>query len=156
MTDETPPGAPPVALFEFFNEIGIIEQLARNRLERALPDGMRVSHFSLLNHLVRLGDGKSPLQLARAFQVAKGAITNTLQKLEAKGFIRLIPDPDDGRAKKVLLTERGRRMRDEAIEAMTPVLAAAEKDLGRAAFTDTLPSLRIIRAWLDERPDRNE
>ena len=41
--------------FRLFTEIGIIEQLARNRLERGLPDGLKVSQFGVLNHLVRLG-----------------------------------------------------------------------------------------------------
>ena len=52
-----------LVLFTVFNEIGIIEQLARNRFERALAtvaDGLRISHFSLLNHFVRLGDDISP------------------------------------------------------------------------------------------------
>ena len=59
-------------LFLFFTEIGIIEQLARNRLESVLPDNMRMSHFVLLNHLVRLGayclhqnrEGLLPMHLA--------------------------------------------------------------------------------------------
>ena len=78
--------------FRFFTEIGIIEQLARNRLERGLPDGLKISQFSVLNHLVRLGGEWSPARLARAFQVTKGAMTNTLQRLEkrANRFRRLV------------------------------------------------------------------
>ena len=72
-------------VFVFFNEIGIIEQLARNLLERALPAGLKQPHFGVLNHLVRLGDDKSPLFLSRAFQVSNGTMTNTLQRLEARG-----------------------------------------------------------------------
>ena len=59
--------------FRLFTEIGIIEQLARNRLERGLPDGLKVSQFVVLNHLVRLGGEWSPARLANAFQVTKGA-----------------------------------------------------------------------------------
>ena len=57
-------------VFAFFNEIGIIEQLARNAFERVMPDGLRLPHFSVLNHFVRLGGERSPGELARAFQVA--------------------------------------------------------------------------------------
>ena len=35
-------------------EIGIIEQLAFMRLEQQLPKGVRISQFSLLNHLLSL------------------------------------------------------------------------------------------------------
>ena len=36
-----------------FSEIFMADQLARNRLGRALPKGMELSHFSVLNHLAR-------------------------------------------------------------------------------------------------------
>ncbi len=135
--------------FRFFNEIGIIEQLARNRFERVLPDGLKVPHFSVLNHLVRLGDGRSPLRLARAFQVTKSTMTNTLQRLEARGLVRIAPDPDDGRGKLVYLTPAGRRIRQKSIKALTPVLAEVEALLGRKALAGTLPVLQRLRAHLD-------
>ena len=53
----------------------MIEQLARTRLARALPRGMELSHFMVLNHFARLGGEKTPAQLARMFHVTKGAMT---------------------------------------------------------------------------------
>ncbi|HNK68572.1 MAG TPA: helix-turn-helix domain-containing protein, partial [Flavobacteriales bacterium] len=44
--------------------------------------GMELSHFSVLNHLARTGEERTPAQLARAFHVTRGAMTNTLTKLE--------------------------------------------------------------------------
>ncbi|MCA3332541.1 MAG: MarR family transcriptional regulator [Roseomonas sp.] len=87
MTTTDPP------TFQLLNEIAIIEQLARNTLERTLPDRLRQPHFAVLNHLVRRGDGASPGALARAFQTAKAAMTNTLHRLEARGLIRVEADP---------------------------------------------------------------
>ena len=58
------PSDPPI--FALLNEVSIIEHLARNRLERVLPEGLRASHFVVLNHLVRLGDGRSLARIARA------------------------------------------------------------------------------------------
>ena len=83
-------------IFRFFTEIGIIEQLARARLERALPDGMKISQFAVLNHLVRLPGKWSPARLASAFQVTRAAMTNTLQRLESRGLIKIEADPGDG------------------------------------------------------------
>jgi hypothetical protein len=57
--------------FRLFNEIGIIEQLSRARFEARLPQGAPCPHFSVLNHLMRVEDGRTPLELARAFQVPK-------------------------------------------------------------------------------------
>lgn len=75
-------------VIRFFNEIGIIEQLARKRFARVLPRGLTLSRFGVRNHVTRLGHESSPLQLARAFQVTKGAMTNTWKRLEGRGLIR--------------------------------------------------------------------
>lgn len=136
-------------IFQLLNEIAIIEQLSRNALERVLPDGLRQPHFAVLNHLVRLGDGKSPIALARAFQTAKAAMTNTLQRLEARGLIRLEPDPKDGRGKRVFLTEAGREMRERAVAAVGPMMAALADTLPEAEASALLPPLRRLRAHLD-------
>ena len=84
-------------LFEFFNEIGIINQLSSTRFERVLPPGLSLAQFSVLNNFARLGGTRTPAQLASAFQVTKGAMTNTLKKLAAGGYINITPDPADGR-----------------------------------------------------------
>jgi hypothetical protein len=66
------------AFFTFFNEVGIIAQLSRAVLEAHLPDGVSASQFSILNHLIRVSDGRTPLELAKAFQVPKTTMTSTL------------------------------------------------------------------------------
>lgn len=48
-----------------FSEILMADQLARARLGKALPKGMELSHFSVLNHLARAGLERSPAQLAK-------------------------------------------------------------------------------------------
>jgi len=135
--------------FRFFTEIGIIEQLARNRLERGLPDGLKISQFSVLNHLVRLGGEWSPARLARAFQVTKGAMTNTLQRLEKRGLIRVLADPRDGRGKLVGLTEAGRETRLRCVESISPLLADLSTELSDKEFASTLPVLEKVRRYLD-------
>ena len=80
---------------QFFVEISIIDQLISVRLARALPDGLSMAGFGVLVHFARRGGEESPAQLASAFQVTKGAMTNTLQRLEAMGYVRVVPDPGD-------------------------------------------------------------
>ena len=82
--NKSPPGE---VYFRLFNEIGIINQLASNRAERAMPHGLTMSQFTVLNHFSRGLPPKPPLELANAFQVTKGAMTNTLKQLEGKGFV---------------------------------------------------------------------
>lgn len=147
-------GDPP--LFTLLNEIGIIEHLARNRMERVLPDGLRVSHFVVLNHLVRLGDGRSPARIARAVQVERPAMTNTIQKLEARGLVRVGPHPSDGRGKLVFLTEAGRAARAAAVSAATAAIAPLAEGLPDAEIAAALPLLRRLRAALDAARDAEE
>jgi DNA-binding MarR family transcriptional regulator len=140
-------------LFALLNEVAIIEHLARNRLERALPDGQRLSHFVVLNHLTRMGDGRSPARIARAVQVERPAMTNTLQKLEARGLVRLDPDPKDGRGKLVFLTEAGRAARDHAVALANAAIAPVAPDITPTEIAAALPLLRRLRAALDAARD---
>ena len=141
-------------LFRLFNEIGIIEQLARARFERSLPDGLKLSHFTVLNHFVRLGGERSPAELARAFQVTKGAMTNTLQRLEARGLVEISPDPHDGRAKRVRITPAGERTRAAAVAAVAPGFADLEKQISQEDIAAALPFLERIRSHLDRARDK--
>jgi DNA-binding MarR family transcriptional regulator len=136
--------------FKFFNEIGIIEQLARNRFERVLPGEMRIAHFGVLNHFARLGGERSLVNLARAFQVSKPAMTNTVQRLEASGFVKVRPDPEDGRGKLVSLTAAGLRARQSAIAALGGEIALMRQALPPEVFANALSSLTTVRQWLDE------
>ena len=52
-----------------FSEMFMADQLARARLARALPKGMELSHFSVLNHLARTKGERTPAQLALAWCV---------------------------------------------------------------------------------------
>ena len=140
-------------LFELFNEIGIIQQLAGTAFNHRLPDGLHVSHFSVVNHLCRLGDGRTPLRIARAFQVTKATMTNTLAKLEARGLIEIQENPADGRSKLVFLTEDGRSFQKKAIATLYPVLDELDRELDTVQLSKILPKLRALRAYLDAHRD---
>ena len=146
---------PPSGLlyFSVFNEIGIIDQLAQTALERALPHGLTRSQFALLNHFALRGGMQSPAELATAFQVTRGAMTNTVQRLAAKGLLDVVDDPKDGRAKKVGLTAAGRRVRDEAIAALGPMFRRMSEAIPADAFERLLEDLRPLRMWMDAARD---
>lgn len=149
MTDAPSPDPIPDA-FRVLNEIGIVQQLAAARFAAVLPHGMSVAQFAVLNHFARLGGERSVVALARAFQVTKPTMGELVQKLAAKGFLAVRPDPHDKRSKRVGLTAAGRAARDEAIAALGPDIAALERALGREFFAGLLGPLARLRAWLDE------
>ena len=131
-----------------FSEIFTADQLARKRLSRALPRGMELSHFSVLNHLARLSEERTPAQLARSFHLTRGAMSNTLAKLEWAGHVHVRPDWDDARRKFVSISPAGRSARDAAIAAITPIITEAVNDIGPARVRAALPVLRELRERL--------
>lgn len=142
----------PVA-FRVFNEIAIIDQLARTRVERVLPGGLTIAQFSVLNHFVRLGGERSPARLARAFQVTKQTMTSTLGRLERAGLVEVRADATDGRAKVVAITEAGRAARQACLAAMAPVLDRFARLIGADALAALAPELARIRQLLDAERD---
>ena len=132
-----------------FGELFMADQLARNRVSKALPRGMELSHFSVLNHLARVGDERSPAQLAKAFHVTRGAMTNTLARLEWAGHIHIRPDWDDARRKFVAISPAGWAARDAAVQAVVPLIADVVESLGTDRVRQVLPVLRELRARLE-------
>ena len=137
------------AFFRFFNEIGIIDQLARTRFERVLPQAMSVAQFSVLNHFVRLGGERSLADLARSFQVSRAAMTKLARKLEEGGLVRVRDNPADGRGRLVSITARGARVHHEAIAALAPTFAELAQAFSASEISALLPALERVRVWLD-------
>jgi len=143
MTDAAEPLA--IALF---SEVFMADQLGRSLLSKALPKGMELSHFSVLNHLANIAEEKTPAQLADAFHVTRGAMTNTLSKLEWAGHVHIRPDWDDARRKFVAISPAGRAARDAALAAISPVIADVVREIGPQKVRAALPVLRELRARL--------
>lgn len=135
-----------------FSEILAVDQLARNRLAKALPRGMELSHFSVLNALAHGNAERTPAQLARTFHLTRGAMTNTLGKLEWAGWVHIRPDWDDARRKLVSISPSGLAARNAAVAAITPIIAQAVTKAGVDKARTSLPVLRALRTALEE-PD---
>ncbi|THD76885.1 MarR family transcriptional regulator [Thalassobius vesicularis] len=145
MTD--PNAALAIALF---SELLTADQLIRNRLSKVLPKGMEISHFSVLNQLGRIADERTPAQLAKSFHVTRGAMTNTLNKLEWAGYIHIRPDWDDARRKMVAISPAGRQARDAALAAISPMISELVSELGDEKVRAVLPILRELRLKLED------
>jgi DNA-binding MarR family transcriptional regulator len=132
-----------------FSEILTVEQLLRNSLTRVLPKGMEISHFSVLNHLARSNGERTPAQLAKSFHVTRGAMTNTIGKLEWAGYVHIRPDWDDARRKFVAISPAGKQARDAALAAISPVLSSLYSEMGEEKVRGALPFLRELRVRLE-------
>jgi DNA-binding MarR family transcriptional regulator len=133
-----------------FGELFMADQLARNRISRVLPRGMELSHFSVLNHLARINDERTPAQLARAFHVTRGAMTNTLGRLEWAGHVHIRPDWEDARQKFVAISPSGRAARDSAVAAVVPLIGEVVQSIGADRVRALLSVLRELRVRLED------
>lgn len=143
----------PSVFFEVFNEIGIIEQLSRALLEARLPDGLIAPHFTVLNHLTRVGDGRTPMEMARAFQIPKTSMTHTLKGLVAQDLVEFRANPEDGRSKQVWLTDKGRALRAEIIAGLAPEFARLAQGFDMEALAAIKPVLTDLRIFMDAARD---
>ena len=134
-----------------FSEILTVDQLARNRVAKALPKGMELSHFSVLNHLAHTQSERSPAQLARTFHLTRGAMTNTLGKLEWAGWVHIRPDWEDARRKMVSISPSGLSARDAGLAAITPLIADVVSRVGDDKVRAILPILREMRVRLADK-----
>jgi len=136
--------------FAFIYEVGIINQIGTAFLEARLPSGLLVSHFGVVSHLIRVHDGATPLELARAFQVAKTTMTHTLAGLEKHGFVEMRPNPNDKRSKQVWLTPAGTQFRDDALTKLAPLFEELGGRFSSKRVANMLPELSEFRAVIDQ------
>ena len=133
-----------------FSELLAVDQLARLRVAKVLPRGMELSQFMVLNHLAHAGGERSPAQLANSFHLTRGAMTNTLSKLEWAGWVHIRPDWDDARRKKVSISPAGLKARDAGIAAIAPIISEVVARVGEDRVRAALPLLRELRIKLAE------
>ena len=138
-----------VNLLILLSEIGTIEQLARNKLDNALPKDLNISSFSVLNHFSGSRAEKTPLQLARSFHVTKGAMTNTLNKLEKQGYIHVRPDWNDARKKCVSISQSGIDARNNAMKSIKPILDEIIQKTNHMTKKSLLGDLRNFREAIE-------
>jgi len=102
---------------------------------------------------VRLGDGQTPIEIARAFQVPKTSMTHTLTGLEKHKLIDMRPNPKDGRSKQVWITEAGRNFLQDTLGQLMPTFEKMAKDVPEDQIAEALPVLAAVRKFMDENRD---
>lgn len=112
----------------------LLDDVAQAEVNREA--GARVLTPALVRLLPHLStDGIRPTALARRVDVSKQAVGQALGDLEARGFVEMVPDPADGRARLVRLTPAG--------------LAAFDHGRGVLAFYETALAARVGQARID-------
>lgn len=96
------------------------QQLFANRIERILrPLELTFARYEVLMILLFSRRGALPLgRIGSRLQVQPGAVTNAVDKLEARGLLRRIPHPTDRRTTLAEITRDGRALAKEATKLL--------------------------------------
>jgi DNA-binding MarR family transcriptional regulator len=120
---------------------GRLQQRVYDAVAAAGHSGIRPMHSPVLRHLPAEGGRVS--DIARETGLAKQSIAYAVEDLVALGYLRIEPDPDDGRARRLRYTARGHKL----LEALVSASHKAESSLASVLGKDRLRSLRDM---LDE------
>ena len=96
--------------------------------------------------LPHLGDeGLPQTALVQSMGISKQAVQQLLDHLESSGVVRRETDPADKRAKRVLLTDLGRRDLKERQEVLIEIEERAREQLGKKRFVRLEKAVKRLR-----------
>ena len=82
----------------------------------------------------------SPTRLSRGLMLSSAGVTSRIDRLERRGLVRRLPDPDDRRGVIVELTDEGGRLVDEAVAAV----AESDRQLLARLDADEIAQLQAL------------
>lgn len=149
MDPETPPAGPP-APTSLLMWLGY--RAAEDRIAAALDAaGFGDITRAQIRLLAGIDDdeGTRLIVLAERARIAKQTATALVDRLAAAGFVRRVADPDDGRARLVRLTARGRELIPVARAEERRVDAEWEAHLGAGRMAGLRAALAELRGLVD-------
>ena len=146
---EAATGEPPgPRTFVIEESLGYLVNRAARALAAQLADELRtfdvgIGQWAVLLHLWS-SDGLTQAQLARRVAIEQPTMVRTIDRMERDGLVTRAPDPNDRRASRITLTERGSTLRDQLVPLADGVNRAAT-----ATLTDAeVETLRRLLAKL--------
>jgi DNA-binding MarR family transcriptional regulator len=125
----------------------LARHLDRERRAAFAEHGLGAHEFDVLSALRRAGRPYelTPGQLVGQTLVGSGTTTNRLDRLESRGLLDRRPDPEDGRVRRVRLTDRGR---DRVDAAVADLLDRERRLLGGLSEPDRNTLAGLLRSVL--------
>jgi DNA-binding MarR family transcriptional regulator len=106
-------------------------------------------------HYLR-GGGLRLTELAKRTHTTKQALRYIINQLEAAGYVERVPDPTDGRAKIIRLTERGWEGRRVADEIIASLEHECLRQLGEERMKQFKDLMKDVSSVLEENREQRE
>lgn len=124
---------------------GALTEHLYGELESAGYSDIRPAQRAVFRHISP--EGSRTVDLARAAGLTKQSMSYLINGLERSGYVYLAPDPMDGRAKRVHLTERGEAAIQTLMNASRAFERQLESVLGKGGVERLKDSLSWIENW---------
>lgn len=117
------------------------------------PEGLEMSEHSVLTALVFAGPPHtmSPTQLSQVILQTTSGMSKTLRRIERLGLIERIDDPNDGRARLVVLTDKGREMSERPLRQLVTQWSEQLKDLDADELSNAANAVWALVPHMDPR-----
>ena len=138
----------------------LYDLMGRFRRERYLPSemlcGMTHGEMQVIRCVALAAESGEPLRpsaMARRFGVTPSAISQSVKKLEAQGYIERVRCDDDSRSVAMVLTEKGRMLAHRARRAREAFMAELFDYVGAERMVQLIDALESIMEFCEkERP----
>jgi DNA-binding MarR family transcriptional regulator len=114
------------------------------RLSAAGFDDVQPAHFAPLQALWDCPEGARATALAARARITKQSMGELVEQLADRGYVERVPDPQDGRARLVRLTSRGRKAGRMARERVREVEADWSRKLGAHRIETLRETLQLL------------
>jgi DNA-binding MarR family transcriptional regulator len=110
------------------------------------PYELTTSDYAVLSVLRRAGPPYqlSPSELYTTLERSSGGMTKMLKRLEGLDLIERIPDPNDGRSTRVMLTETGVALQEEIFNAFLSRTQELLHTISQSKLREIDTSLRVL------------
>lgn len=122
-----------------------------SQLMRSGFEDIRPAHGNVFRYISTTGSRLT--ELADAAQITKQSINYLVEYLRDRGYVEMIPDPTDGRAKLIHLTDQGQKVQQMAIQISRQVEAEWTAQLGQRKMSQLRHLLEELSDVLIVRED---
>lgn len=124
----------------------LMKRMYNEMANTGFPD-IRPAHSAVFRHITP--EGCRITDLAERAQMTKQSMAYLVDYLQEHGYATFIPDPTDGRAKLVCLTDRGVAVQEALIALGLRIEAALVHEIGSEEMSHLRELMQKVRAYLE-------
>ena len=102
------------------------------------------SRFTAMSILTKADTGLFPNELADEMGISRATVSTIIKGLETGGLAEISKADNDGRMKKIVITEKGRTLYDELLPEYFAILSSAATGLGKKDMKTVAETMQTV------------